>query len=152
MHTKTPKGHLGASLFCLIHCYIYLLCQTLTCYHAYTLHCEPRPVSHAILAVGLNAELTGQGTNTHDLCVRSIVTRLVNYTLTQCILAHFFRKLHVVTFAFGARGANLHPSTTIQRLGILLLWGCDHKLTHNLYSPLAQNSGYNKMQSRTGHR
>jgi len=25
LHTKTPKGHTGASIFCLIQCYIYLL-------------------------------------------------------------------------------------------------------------------------------
>jgi hypothetical protein len=25
LHTKTLKGRFGASLFCLIHCYIYLL-------------------------------------------------------------------------------------------------------------------------------
>jgi len=29
LHPKTPKGHFGAYLFCLIHCYIYLLYRPL---------------------------------------------------------------------------------------------------------------------------
>ena len=75
-----------------------------------------------ILAVGLNARRTGQGTNTYELCVRNIVTRLVNYPVTLCILEQFCCKLHAVIFAVGARGARLHPSTAIKRLGIQLLW------------------------------
>ena len=80
-------------------------------------------LARASLVVGLNARRTG-----YNLCVRSIVTRLVNYPLTLCILAHFCCKLYAVTLAFGARGASLHPTTTIKRLGILLLWTFDHKL------------------------
>jgi hypothetical protein len=48
-------------------------------------YCEPRPVTRASLAVGLSSRRTGQGINTHDLCVRSIVTRLVIYPVTLCI-------------------------------------------------------------------
>jgi len=41
---------------------------------------------------------------------------------------HFCCKLHVVTFAVGARAASLHSSTTIKRIGILLLWAFDHNV------------------------
>jgi len=80
------------------------------------------------LAVGLKVRGTGQGTNTYELCVRNIVTRLVNYPVTLCILEHFYCKLHAVIFAVGARGARLHLSTTIKRLGIQLLWAFHNKL------------------------
>jgi len=85
-------------------------------------------VSCASLAVGLNARHTGQGTNTHDLCVRSIFTRLVNYTVTLCTLEHLSCKLHAVTFAVGVRDARLHRCKTIKRLGIQLLWAFHNKL------------------------
>ena len=52
LHTKTPQGHFGAPLFHLVHCYIYLcIAPLLVLYH--TLYCEPGPVSHTSLAVGL---------------------------------------------------------------------------------------------------
>ena len=35
---------------------------------------------------------------------------------------------YAVTLAVGARGLSVRPSTTIERLGILLLWPSDHKL------------------------
>ena len=45
------------------------------------LHCEPRPVSRASLAVGFDAGRTGQCTNKHDLCVSNAV---FIYPLTLC--------------------------------------------------------------------
>ena len=89
------------------------------------IHTLPRPVSRPCLVVGLNARHTGQGTNTHDLCFRSIMTMLVNYPLT---LWHFCCKLHAVTFFVGTRVARRQPSATIKRHGILLLWVLGHKI------------------------
>jgi len=91
------------------------------------LQCEPRPVPRAILAVSLNDRCTTQGSNTHDLCVRITATRLAVYPVTLCIM-FTSGKLHAVTFAVGVQGASLHPSTTIKRLGLLLMWAFDHKL------------------------
>jgi len=85
-------------------------------------------LSCASLVVGLNDRHTGQDTNTNEICVRSIVTRLVKFPVTLCILEHLCCKLHPVTFAAGARGASLHRSTAIKRLGIQLLWTFDYKL------------------------
>jgi hypothetical protein len=64
--------------------------------------------------------------STHDLCVRSTVTRPFIYPVTLFILVHFCCKLHAVTFAYGARDVRLHPSMTIKRLGTLLLWAFRH--------------------------
>jgi hypothetical protein len=65
------------------------------------LYCEPRPVSRAGSAVGLNARRTGQGVHIHDLCVRSSVTRFVIYTVTLVYCVHICCKLHTITFAAG---------------------------------------------------
>ena len=98
----------------------------------------PIPVSQPSLVVGLNPLHTGQGTNTHDLCFRSIMTTLVNYPVT---LWHFCCKLHAVTFFFGTRAASRQPSATIKRHGILLLWVLDHKISQHPYSRLGWDSG-----------
>ena len=56
------------------------------------LHCEPRLVSRASMAVGFDAGRTGQGSNTYDLCVSNtaficpvtlcmVFTSTVNFTL-----------------------------------------------------------------------
>jgi hypothetical protein len=37
-------------------------------------------------------------------------------------------KIHAIPLAAGDGDAGLHPSTTIKRLGILLLWAFDHKI------------------------
>jgi hypothetical protein len=57
-----------------------------------SLHCEPRLVSRASMAVGFDAGRTGQGSNTYDLCVSNtaficpvtlcmVFTSAVNFTL-----------------------------------------------------------------------
>jgi len=38
----------------------------------HTVRCEPRPVSHASLAVGLSAKCMGRGMKTYDLSARSM--------------------------------------------------------------------------------
>ena len=71
-------------------------------------HCEPRPVSRASLAANLNARRTSQGSNTHELCVRNTVTKLVIYPVTLCIM-FTSGKLHAVTFAVGVRARACTP-------------------------------------------
>jgi hypothetical protein len=102
------------------------------------LHCEPRPVSRAALAVGLTAQRSWEGTNTRDL-LSAAVTRLVIYPVIRCMTGHFCCKPHAVTFALGARYASLHPSTIIKGHRILLLWALDHKL--NPQSPTRRSAG-----------
>jgi len=74
LHACTPRPHRGIfghpcfAWFIVI----FKVCITplLVLYH--TVHCEPRSVSHASLVVGLSAKCMGQGTNTYDLCTRSM--------------------------------------------------------------------------------
>ena len=101
-------------------------------------------MSRASLALVLTAQRPEQGTNTYDLCVGSTVTRLVIYPVTLCMTEPLRCKLHAVTFAVGARGASLHPSTTVKRLAIPLLWAFDHKLIPQSVSQLGWGSGNNR--------
>ena len=66
--------------------YLFFCIRTLLGIMPIPVHCELRPLSRASLAVGLIAWHKRQGTNTHDLCGRSIVTRLVIYPVTLCMI------------------------------------------------------------------
>jgi len=68
--------------------YLFFCIRTLLGIMPVHVHCELRPVSRASLAVGLNTWHTRQGTNTHDLCGRSIVTRLVIYPVILCMMCN----------------------------------------------------------------
>jgi hypothetical protein len=65
-------------------------------------------VSRASWAVDLKTRNTGQGKNTHDLCARSIVTKLANYPVTL-YMVHFSRKIHAIISLLRASGLQTAP-------------------------------------------
>jgi hypothetical protein len=127
LYTKTPRGISGHL------CIVWIIVIFISCIRP-LLGIMPIPCTanlvlcHAPVWLWASTLDTQDKVQTHDLCVRSFVTRLVNYPVTLCILEHLCSKLHAVTFAFGARGASMHRSKAIKRLGIQLLWAFDHKL------------------------
>ena len=126
LHAKTPQGHFGLPCF-VSFIVIYNLCISplLVLYH--TLLWEPRPVSYASLAVGHSAKCTGQGTNTYDLCARSMwlghLTTLQNLCIGFILVVPLGCNSHRLELA--ARDW-LHV-TTIKLLSNLRSWTFDHQ-------------------------
>ena len=89
--------------------------------------CEPRPVSYASLAVGLIAKCTGQGTNTYDLCARSLwlghLSTMQNLRIKLILVATLVCNSHRLELW----AQDWLPDTTIKLLSILRSWTSDHQ-------------------------
>ena len=119
--------NVGTVPYCWYCTVLLVLYRTVGTVQNHTLHCKPRPISHASLAFGLSAKCTGQITNTYDLCAKSIWPDhlTTQQTCVFCLILAVPLGCNFHRLELGAR--DWLTDTTIKLLCIRRSWTFDHQ-------------------------